>query len=155
MKGSLIFLTKNRCSYATLLCPKALVLVAAICMNLIFIYYSADLTATMTSQPPAVRIKSFQDVEDQGGNSIGLLDHAKLGLSTQIPTQILPLVLAASIWVSKPNFGRSKNPIELPPRVTRWSPGAPAGWPTPTSRTHRRGRRCSGCTGATGNVSHC
>ena len=35
---------------------KALVLVAALCMNLIFIYYSADLTAKMTSQPPAVRI---------------------------------------------------------------------------------------------------
>ena len=32
------------------LLSKALVLVAALCMNLIFIYYSADLTATMTSQ---------------------------------------------------------------------------------------------------------
>ena len=29
---------------------KALVLVAALCMNLFFIYFSADLTATMTSQ---------------------------------------------------------------------------------------------------------
>ena len=82
MKGSLIFLTKNRCSYATLLCSKALVLVAAICMNLIFIYYSADLTATMTSQPPAVRIKSFQDVEDQGykvvSRGAGRLAHTNL-----------------------------------------------------------------------------
>ena len=57
-------------------------LVAAICMNLIFIYYSADLTATMTSQPPAVRIKSFQDVEDQGykvvSRGAGRLAHTNL-----------------------------------------------------------------------------
>ena len=64
------------------LCPKALVVVAAICMNLIFIYYSADLTALMTSQPPAVRIKSFQDVEDQGykvvSRGAGRLAHTNL-----------------------------------------------------------------------------
>ena len=34
-------------------------------MNLFFIYYSADLTAKMTSQPYAAPIESFQDVEDQ------------------------------------------------------------------------------------------
>ena len=35
-------------------------------MNLFFIYYSADLTATMTSKPKDIRLESFQDVEDQG-----------------------------------------------------------------------------------------
>ena len=64
---------------------KALVLVAALCMNLIFIYYSADLTALMTSKPKLEahpRLRSFQDVEDQGykvvSSGAGNLAHTNL-----------------------------------------------------------------------------
>ena len=64
---------------------KALVLVAALCMNLIFIYYSADLTAQMTSQPKLETTpgpRSFQDLEDQGykvvSSGAGTLAHTNL-----------------------------------------------------------------------------
>ena len=48
------------------LASKALLLVAALSLNLIFIYYTCDLTARMTSEPPDIGIKSFKDVESQG-----------------------------------------------------------------------------------------
>ena len=64
---------------------KALVLAAALCMNIIFIYYSADLTAQMTSQPklePTLGLRSFQDLEDQGYKVVssgpGTLAHTNL-----------------------------------------------------------------------------
>ena len=64
---------------------KALVLVAALCMNLIFIYYSADLTAQMTSQPkpePMLGPRSFKDLEAQGykvvSSGAGTLAHTNL-----------------------------------------------------------------------------
>ena len=69
--------------------------------------------------------------EDLGGNSIGFLDSPKLGALAQVWV-ISPLSLLrqsvprrrrekgeiTQIWARAPNFGLSKNPIELPPWVT-------------------------------------
>ena len=49
---------------------KALLVVAALYLNMVFIYYCSDLTATMTSEPRPLNIKSFEDVESQGYNVI-------------------------------------------------------------------------------------
>ena len=50
---------KNRAS-------KTVLLVAALYTNLFFIYYSSDMTAKMTSEPPRLNIRSFGDVEIGG-----------------------------------------------------------------------------------------
>ena len=44
---------------------KALVFVSSLSLLLIFMYYESDLTARMTSEPPTLNIRSFQDVIDQ------------------------------------------------------------------------------------------
>ena len=45
---------------------KALLLTAAMSLNLIVIYYSSDLTARMTAEPEKLGIASFLDVEREG-----------------------------------------------------------------------------------------
>ena len=45
---------------------KAVLLVSAIGLNLVFIYYTCDLTAKMTSSPSKIDISSFQDIKDLG-----------------------------------------------------------------------------------------
>ena len=45
---------------------KAMLLVSALGLNLLFIYYTGDLTAKMTSAPPKVDIGSFEDVKELG-----------------------------------------------------------------------------------------
>ena len=45
---------------------KALLLTAAMSLNLIVIYYSSDLTARMTAEPEKLGIGSFRDVEREG-----------------------------------------------------------------------------------------
>lgn len=45
---------------------KAVLLAAAIGLNLLFIYYTCDLTAKMTSAPSKLDISSFQDVKNLG-----------------------------------------------------------------------------------------
>ena len=45
---------------------KMALIVSAVTLNLIFIYYSCDLTATMTSAPQKIGISSFEDVKDLG-----------------------------------------------------------------------------------------
>ena len=45
---------------------KSFFLVAAMCLNLIFIYFCSDLTGKMTSDPKTLNIRSFKDVESQG-----------------------------------------------------------------------------------------
>ena len=45
---------------------KALLLTAAMSLNLIMIYYSSDLTARMTAEPEKLGIASFWDVEREG-----------------------------------------------------------------------------------------
>ena len=47
---------------------KALLLTAAMSLNLIVIYYSSDLTARMTAEPEKLGIASFLDVEREGYN---------------------------------------------------------------------------------------
>ena len=42
-----------------------MLLASAMALNLIFIYFSCDLTARMTSAPPKISVNSFQDVKDQ------------------------------------------------------------------------------------------
>ena len=45
---------------------KLFMLIAALCLNLVFIYYCSDLTSKMTAEPKKLNIKSFEDVEKQG-----------------------------------------------------------------------------------------
>lgn len=45
---------------------KALLIVAALSLKLLFIYYTCNLKAIMISGPPDIGIKSFEDVERQG-----------------------------------------------------------------------------------------
>ena len=45
---------------------KSLLLIAAICLNLVFIHYCSDLTAKMTSEPQKLNIRSFEDAVSQG-----------------------------------------------------------------------------------------
>ena len=45
---------------------RTLLMTAALCLNLLFIYYTMDLTATMTAGPPEVDIRSFEDAERLG-----------------------------------------------------------------------------------------
>ena len=45
---------------------KALLLTAAMSLNLIVIYYSSDLTARMTAEPEKLGVSSFRDVEREG-----------------------------------------------------------------------------------------
>ena len=45
---------------------KVVLLVSAVALNLIFIYYSCDLTAKMTSAPQKIDISSFEDVKNLG-----------------------------------------------------------------------------------------
>ena len=49
---------------------RALLLSSAVALNLIFIYFSCDLTARMTSAPPKISITSFDDVKEQGEERI-------------------------------------------------------------------------------------
>ena len=44
---------------------RALLLACALALSVIFIYYSCDLTARMTSAPQKISVNSFQDVKDQ------------------------------------------------------------------------------------------
>ena len=45
---------------------KSLLIIAAVCLNLVFIYFCSDMTAKMTSEPRSPNIHSFEDVESQG-----------------------------------------------------------------------------------------
>ena len=45
---------------------KALLLVSAMCLNVVFIYFSCDLTTRMTVEPPKLNIRSFEDVIKNG-----------------------------------------------------------------------------------------
>ena len=45
---------------------RGLLMTAALCLNIIFIYYSSDLTAKMTAEPQMPSIRSFDDVERLG-----------------------------------------------------------------------------------------
>ena len=45
---------------------KTLLIVSALYLNMVFIYYCSDLTATMTSEPLPLNVKSFEDAESQG-----------------------------------------------------------------------------------------
>ena len=45
---------------------KALLLTAAMSLNLIVIYYSSDLTARMTAEQEKLGVSSFRDVEREG-----------------------------------------------------------------------------------------
>ena len=45
---------------------RAILLTAALCFNLVFIYYSSELTADMTAEPQPLSIRSFEDVERLG-----------------------------------------------------------------------------------------
>ena len=45
---------------------RAVLLASAIGLNLIFIYYTTDLTAKMTCAPSMLDIRSFQDIMDLG-----------------------------------------------------------------------------------------
>ena len=45
---------------------RTVLLASAIGLNLIFFYYTCDLTAKMTSAPSKLDINSFQDVKDLG-----------------------------------------------------------------------------------------
>ena len=45
---------------------KILLLVAAMSLMMLYLYYTADLTATMTSESKSLNIKSLSDVEEQG-----------------------------------------------------------------------------------------
>ena len=53
--------------YAT----KGLLMTAALCLNMVFIYYTSDLTANMTASPKELIINSFEDVERLGYQVIG------------------------------------------------------------------------------------
>ena len=44
---------------------------AALCLNMVFIYYTSELTAGMTVSPTELSIKSFEDVERLGYKVIG------------------------------------------------------------------------------------
>ena len=44
---------------------KALILVSSLGLLLLFMQYESDLTARMTSEPPTLNIRSFQDVIDK------------------------------------------------------------------------------------------
>ena len=45
---------------------RTVLLASAVGLNLIFFYYTCDLTAKMTSAPSKLDINSFQDVKDLG-----------------------------------------------------------------------------------------
>ena len=45
---------------------KVLLFVAALSLMMLYLYYTADLTATMTSESKSLNIKSLSDVEEQG-----------------------------------------------------------------------------------------
>ena len=45
---------------------KSILLIAAVSLNLIFIYFCSDLTSKMTSEPSTLNIRSFQDIERKG-----------------------------------------------------------------------------------------
>ena len=47
-----------------------MLLASAVSLNLIFIYFSCDLTARMTSAPEKISINSFDDVKEQGNYRI-------------------------------------------------------------------------------------
>ena len=50
---------------------RALLMTAALFMNMVFIFYTSDLTANMTASPKELDIKSFEDVERLGYQVIG------------------------------------------------------------------------------------
>ena len=45
---------------------RSLLMTTALCLNIIFIHYTTDLTATMTADSPDVNIRSFEDAERLG-----------------------------------------------------------------------------------------
>ena len=45
---------------------KVLLLVSAMCLNLVFIFFTCDLTTRMTVEPPKLDIRSFEDVTRKG-----------------------------------------------------------------------------------------
>ena len=45
---------------------RGLLMTAALCLNMIFMYYTSDLTANMTASPKEPDVKSFDDVEQLG-----------------------------------------------------------------------------------------
>ena len=58
---------------------KAVLLASAIGLNLIFIYYTTDLTAKMTCAPSMLDIRSFQDIMDLGYKVRASANRAEFG----------------------------------------------------------------------------
>ena len=67
-----LFLQKGYRMEVKGLSSKALLLTAALCMKMVFIYYTRALTANMTASPKELRIKSFDDVERLGYQVTGM-----------------------------------------------------------------------------------
>ena len=61
------------------LASRGFLITAALCLNMVFIYYTSELTADMTVSPKELSIKSFEDVERLGyqvmGSGPGTLSH--------------------------------------------------------------------------------
>ena len=53
-------------SYSSNQASKAVLMASSVTFSLVFIHYTCDLTARMTSTPPGIGLKSFQDVKDRG-----------------------------------------------------------------------------------------
>ena len=53
------------------LASRGFLMTAALCLNMVFIYYTSELTADMTVSPKALSIKSFEDVERLGYQVMG------------------------------------------------------------------------------------
>ena len=64
------------------LASRGFLITSALCLNMVFIYYTSELTADMTTSPRALSIKSFEDVERLGyqvmGAGIGRLSNNAL-----------------------------------------------------------------------------
>ena len=53
------------------LASRGLLMTAALCLNMVFIYYTSELTADMTASPKELSINSFEDVERLGYQVMG------------------------------------------------------------------------------------
>ena len=56
---------------------RVLLMTAALCLNIVYIYYASDLTATMTAEPQELGIRSFEDVE-RLGYEVAIVSNAQM-----------------------------------------------------------------------------
>ena len=73
---------------------RSVLLLSALTLLLIYIYWESDLTATMTSKPPKLSIGSFEDVIDQARHDIAFERAIRIFFLISVNLYLLSILLS-------------------------------------------------------------